>query len=87
MKIRLLKPFSKEEGSTKPDTSLPEDTPRGMDFLYSLNRLNVATSRARCVVILVASPKLFDVSCRSVEQIRLANAFCKYVESANRPRS
>jgi superfamily I DNA and/or RNA helicase len=30
-------------------TSSPEEAPRGMGFLYSLNRLNVATSRARCV--------------------------------------
>ena len=37
-------------------TSRPEDAPRGMEFLYSLNRLNVATSRARCAVFLVASP-------------------------------
>src|SRR5262249_42795775 len=36
-------------------TSRPEDAPRGMEFLYSLNRLNVATSRARCLAILVAS--------------------------------
>ena len=35
-------------------TSRPEDAPRGMEFLYSLNRLNVATSRARCLAILVA---------------------------------
>ena len=35
-------------------TSRPEDAPRGMEFLYSLNRLNVATSRARCVAIVVA---------------------------------
>ena len=35
-------------------TSAPEDAPRGMEFLYSLNRLNVATSRARCAFILVA---------------------------------
>ena len=28
-------------------TSSPEDAPRGMEFLYSLNRLNVATSRAQ----------------------------------------
>ena len=28
-------------------TSRPEDAPRGMEFLYSLNRLNVATSRAK----------------------------------------
>ena len=37
-------------------TSRPEDAPRGMEFLYSLNRLNVATSRARCAAIVVASP-------------------------------
>ena len=30
-------------------TSSPDEAPRGMGFLYSLNRLNVATSRARCV--------------------------------------
>jgi hypothetical protein len=41
-------------------TSIPEDAPRGMEFLYSLNRLNVATSRARCTSILVASPRLFE---------------------------
>jgi uncharacterized protein len=29
-------------------TSTPEDAPRGMEFLYNLNRFNVATSRARC---------------------------------------
>jgi len=31
-------------------TSTHEDAPRGMNFLYSLNRLNVATSRAKCPV-------------------------------------
>ena len=30
-------------------TSRPEDAPRGLEFLFSLNRLNVATSRARCL--------------------------------------
>lgn len=40
-------------------TSRPEDAPRGMEFLYSLNRLNVATSRARCAAILVMSPGAF----------------------------
>jgi uncharacterized protein len=37
-------------------TSRPEDAPRGMEFLYSLNRLNVATSRARCAVFIVGEP-------------------------------
>ncbi len=63
-------------------TSSPDEAPRGMEFLYSLNRLNVATSRARCVCILVASPKLFEVDCRSPRQMRLANAFCRYLEMA-----
>jgi uncharacterized protein len=63
-------------------TSTPEDAPRGMEFLYSLNRLNVATSRARCVCILVASPRLFEPECKSPRQMQLANAICRYVELA-----
>jgi uncharacterized protein len=63
-------------------TSTPEDAPRGMEFLYSLNRLNVAISRARCVAVLVASPALFQVECKNPRQIMLANAFCRYLEMA-----
>ena len=53
-----------------------------MDFLYSRNRLNVATSRARCVAVVVASPDLFRVRARTPEQMRLANAFCRFAELA-----
>jgi uncharacterized protein len=73
-------------------TSTPEDAPRGMDFLYSGNRLNVATSRAKALCILVGSPKLFEPDCRTPAQMRLANAFCRYrelardVQPASRPR-
>ena len=63
-------------------TSTPEDAPRGMEFLYSLHRLNVATSRARCVAVMVASPDLFNVQCKTPRQIELANAFCRYLEMA-----
>lgn len=63
-------------------TSTPEDAPRGMEFLYSANRLNVATSRAQCLTVLVASPALFDVECKTPRQIELANAFCRYLEMA-----
>jgi predicted RecB family nuclease len=59
-------------------TSSPEEAPRGMEFLYSLNRLNVATSRARCVCVIVANSALFEPGCRSVRQMRLANGFCEY---------
>src|SRR5262249_59846476 len=63
-------------------TSSHADAPRGMEFLYSLNRLNVATSRAKCLCILVASPALFDAECRTPHQMQLANAFCRYLEKA-----
>jgi predicted RecB family nuclease len=63
-------------------TSTPEDAPRGMDFLYSANRLNVATSRAKALCILVGNPRLFEPDCRTPKQMRLANAFCLYREHA-----
>jgi uncharacterized protein len=63
-------------------TSRPEDAPRGMEFLYNLNRLNVATSRARCACILVASPRLFEPECRTPRQMRLANGLGRYAEGA-----
>jgi uncharacterized protein len=67
-------------------TSSPELAPRGMDFLYSRHRLNVATSRARCISVVVASPDLFRVRARTPEQMRLANAFCRFAElAAERP--
>jgi predicted RecB family nuclease len=63
-------------------TSSPEDAPRGMEFLYSLNRFNVATSRAMSAVIVVGSPKLFEPDCKSPRQMQLANALCRYLEMA-----
>ncbi len=63
-------------------TSSPEDAPRGMEFLYSLNRLNVATSRARCLAVVVASPDLVRVRARTPRQMRLANALCRLLEMA-----
>ena len=64
-------------------SSTPEDAPRGMDFLYSRNRLNVAVSRAQGLAILVASPALFRVRCKTAKQMRLANALCLFAEMAN----
>ena len=63
-------------------TSRPEEAPRGLEFLYSLNRLNVATSRAQCAVILVASPQLFVPDCSIPRQMKLANGLCRYRELA-----
>jgi len=64
-------------------SSTPEDAPRGMDFLYSRNRLNVAVSRAQGMAVIVASPALFQVRCKTPEQMRLANALCLFAETAS----
>jgi uncharacterized protein len=63
-------------------TSTAEEAPRGMEFLYDLHRLNVATSRARCLVILVSNPDLVRVYCRTPRQMQLANALCRLRELA-----
>lgn len=65
-------------------TSSAEEAPHGMEFLYSLNRLNVATSRAQCLAVLVGSPDLVDVSCRTPRQMRLVNALARFIEMASR---
>jgi predicted RecB family nuclease len=57
-------------------TSSGAEIPRNVEFLYSRNRLNVAVSRAQCLAVLVASPELMSIECRSVEQMRLVNALC-----------
>ncbi len=63
-------------------SSSVEEAPRGMAFLLNPNRLNVATSRARCQVILVASPRLFEAQCRTPDMMRWANGLCRFRELA-----
>jgi predicted RecB family nuclease len=64
-------------------TSTSQDAPRGMEFLYNLNRFNVATSRARCACIVVGSPRLFSPECRTPRQMELANVLCRYAEMSH----
>ncbi|HEX2218662.1 MAG TPA: TM0106 family RecB-like putative nuclease [Gemmatimonadales bacterium] len=59
-----------------------DEAPRGASFLLSPNRLNVAVSRAEALAILVGSPELIDVRCRSVEEMRLVNMLCHLVQYA-----
>lgn len=63
-------------------SSSPQEAPRGMDFLYSPNRLNVAISRAQALFIMVASPEIFETECKSPKEMKLANAFCRFRETA-----
>jgi superfamily I DNA and/or RNA helicase len=66
-------------------TSSADEAPRGMEFLYDRHRLNVATSRARAMAIIVASPDLIRVSCRTPHQMVLANALCLAWEAGRLP--
>jgi uncharacterized protein len=65
-------------------SSSPEDAPRGMAFLYDPHRFNVATSRPRSTVIVVATPQLFEPDCRTPDQMSWANGFCRFAEMAVR---
>ena len=59
-----------------------EDLPRGLDFLLSKNRLNVAISRARAICAVIASPKLLTAQCSTLNQMKLVNTLCRYSEIA-----
>lgn len=64
--------------------SSADAAPRGVGFLFSKNRLNVAISRAQILAIVVASPQLARARCNSIEQIELANLFCRVVMNEQR---
>lgn len=63
-------------------TSDAECLPRNIEFLFSPNRLNVALSRAQCLALVVACPRLLETPCKSVDQLRLLNKFCQLIEFA-----
>lgn len=70
-------------------TSSGEDLPRQIEFLYSRNRLNVAISRARCLAVIFANPKLLEIPCSTIAQMQLVNTLCwakVYAEAAAVPR-
>jgi hypothetical protein len=51
---------------------------------YSKNRLNVAMSRARTLAVIVANPRLLEIACQTIDQMRLVNTLCwvkAYAES------
>jgi len=67
-------------------TSSGDDRLRQIEFLYSRNRLNVAISRAQCLAVIVASPRLLETSRSTIEQMRLVNALC-WAKNASQHRS
>jgi predicted RecB family nuclease len=61
-------------------TSSAEDMPRGPEFLFSRNRLNVAVSRARCLAYLVCTEQLLNSRARTIEEMRLIGTLSAFVE-------
>lgn len=56
-----------------------EDSPRGLDFVFDINRLNVAVSRAQALAVIIASNSLGDVIPQNVKQIERMGLFCKLI--------
>ncbi len=57
-------------------TSSGDDLPRNIEFLYSRNRMNVAISRARCLAVVFANPRLLEIPCRTIAQMELVDGLC-----------
>ena len=51
------------------------ESPRGIEFLFSKNRMNVALSRAQALAVVVGSPSLGQTQVNSIEQMSLVNLF------------
>jgi predicted RecB family nuclease len=63
-------------------SSTGDDVARGMSFLFSRNRLNVAVSRAQALAVVVCSPALLGARCSTVEDMRLVNMLCRFERTA-----
>jgi superfamily I DNA and/or RNA helicase len=59
-----------------------DDVPRGLEVLLSPNRINVAISRAQCLAVVVGSPTLLAARCRTLEQMRRLDLYCRLVAYA-----
>jgi uncharacterized protein len=62
--------------------SSAEDAPRGLEFLFNKNRLNVAISRAQSLAIIVASDQLTKANASNLKQMELINTYCQLVDYA-----
>jgi len=47
-----------------------------MEFLFSLNRINVAVSRAKALALVFGNDRLREANCSNIEQMRLVNTLC-----------
>ena len=66
-------------------SSSADDMPRGTEFLFSRNRLNVAISRARCLAYLVCNGQLLNTRAKKVEHMKLISTLCAFAEYSTAP--
>jgi superfamily I DNA and/or RNA helicase len=59
------------------------ESPRGLDFVFDMNRLNVAISRAQALAIVVANQDLEQCAVKSLEQMEKVGFFCKLQAKLN----
>ncbi|MHA7134347.1 TM0106 family RecB-like putative nuclease [Oerskovia turbata] len=65
--------------------SAREDVPRGMEFLLSRNRVNVAVSRGQWCAIVIRSPRLTDYLPNHPEELADLGAFIGLCQRGGRP--
>lgn len=54
---------------------------RGLAFILDRNRINVAISRAQCLAVVVADPRIASTAAGSIEEMKLINLFCKLTDA------
>lgn len=54
---------------------------RGLAFILDRNRINVAVSRAQCLAVVVADPRIATAAAGSIDEMALVNLFCKLAAS------
>jgi predicted RecB family nuclease len=60
-------------------SSFGEYGSRGLGFILDQNRVNVAISRAQCLSIVVADPRIANSPITSLNEMKLLNLFCKLI--------
>jgi uncharacterized protein len=61
-----------------------EEAPRGIGFIFDRQRFNVAISRARALAVMVGSPALLGHRAGSVEEVKVVNGVCRFLEQSLR---
>ncbi|MBU3700364.1 MAG: TM0106 family RecB-like putative nuclease, partial [Candidatus Kapabacteria bacterium] len=58
-------------------SSFGEYGSRGLGFILDSNRVNVAISRAQCLFVAVGDPRIASTPVKSIDDMRLVNAYCR----------